>query len=148
MTATNNRLVISESHDDSNRCTPYRENPDQHATHFLRSVHVWSKTIHISRGPHISTFHEMPTDLDIFHCSREKGLPTQCTTRRLTNPRVHTQFLSRANQWSRGCKPSSCRWPPTRLTGPISLTCDRYVQYLLAGANPSILNWHRRGGGG
>jgi hypothetical protein len=33
----------------------------------------------------------------------------------------------------------------TRFTWPISPACDQYVQYLLAGANPSILNWHRRG---
>jgi hypothetical protein len=31
------------------------------------------------------------------------------------------------------------------LTEPISLACDRYVQYLLAGANPSVLNQHRWG---
>jgi hypothetical protein len=36
------------------------------------------------------------------HCSREKGVPTQSPARRLTDPRVHTQFLSRANQWSSG----------------------------------------------
>jgi hypothetical protein len=34
------------------------------------------------------------------HCSREKGFPTQSPARRPTDPRVHTQFLSRANQWS------------------------------------------------
>jgi hypothetical protein len=33
----------------------------------------------------------------------------------------------------------------TRLTGPISPVCDRYVQYLLTGVNPSVLNQHRRG---
>jgi hypothetical protein len=33
----------------------------------------------------------------------------------------------------------------TRLTGPISLVCDRYVQYLLAGANRMVLNRHRQG---
>jgi hypothetical protein len=32
-----------------------------------------------------------------------------------------------------------------QLTGPISPTCDRYVQYLLAGANRTVLNQHRRG---
>jgi hypothetical protein len=42
-------------------------------------------------------------------------------------------------------KSSSCRWPTTRLIGHISPTCDRYVQYLLTGANPSVLNRHRRG---
>jgi hypothetical protein len=44
-----------------------------------------------------------------------------------------------------GEKSSSCWQPTTRLTGPISLTCDRYVQYLLAGGNRMILNRHRRG---
>jgi hypothetical protein len=36
------------------------------------------------------------------HCSWEKGLPTHFTACWLTNPRVHTQFLSRASQWSSG----------------------------------------------
>jgi hypothetical protein len=31
-----------------------------------------------------------------------------------------------------------------RFTGPISSACDHYVQYLLAGTNPSVLNRHRR----
>jgi hypothetical protein len=145
MTATNKRLLISESHGDSNRCTPCRGKLDQHATRFPRSVHVWSKTIHISRGSHIATLYETLTDLNISHCSREKGLPTQFTTRRLTNARVHTQLLSRASQWSRGRKTSSCRWPTTRVTRPISPACDLYAQYLLAGVNPSVFNRHRWG---
>jgi hypothetical protein len=33
----------------------------------------------------------------------------------------------------------------SRLTGPISPACDRYIQYLLTGANPSVLNQHRQG---
>jgi hypothetical protein len=33
----------------------------------------------------------------------------------------------------------------TRFTRPISPTCDRYVQYLLMGANRTIVNRHRRG---
>jgi hypothetical protein len=33
----------------------------------------------------------------------------------------------------------------TRLTGPISSACDQYIQYLLTGANPSVLNRHRQG---
>jgi hypothetical protein len=32
-----------------------------------------------------------------------------------------------------------------QLTGPITSACDRYVQYLLAGANLSVLNQHKRG---
>jgi hypothetical protein len=32
-----------------------------------------------------------------------------------------------------------------QLTGPISPACDQYVQYLLAGVNPSVFNRHRWG---
>jgi hypothetical protein len=46
---------------------------------------------------------------------------------------------------SSGEKSSSCWQPTTRLIGPISPACDRYIQYLLAGANRTVLNWHRRG---
>jgi hypothetical protein len=143
-TATNKRLLIPESHDDSNRCTPYKGKLDQHTTRIPRSVCIWSQTICIWRGQRIATFRESPTDLDGSHCSQEKGLPTQSTARRLTDPWVCIQFLSQANKWSSRFKPSFCRWQATRLTGPISLTCGRYVQYLLTGANPSVFNRHSR----
>jgi hypothetical protein len=58
---------------------------------------------------------------------------------------VNTQLLSHNSQWGSEVKTSLCWQPATRLTGPISPTCDRYVQYLLTGVNSSILNWHRRG---
>jgi hypothetical protein len=45
---------------------------------------------------------------------------------------------------SSGEKSSSCWQPTTRLIGPISPACDRYVQYLLAGANRTVLNRHRQ----
>jgi hypothetical protein len=32
-----------------------------------------------------------------------------------------------------------------QLTGSITPACDRYIQYLLAEANPSVLNRHRWG---
>jgi hypothetical protein len=98
MTTINKRLLISESRGDSNRCTPCREKLDQHITRFRRSVHVWTSTICISCGPHIETFRETPIDLDRSHYSREKVLPTQSTACRLTDPQVHTQSLSQANQ--------------------------------------------------
>jgi hypothetical protein len=122
-----------------------REKHDQHTTRIPRSTRVWSHTIYISRGQLIATFHESSTDLDGSRCFQEKGLPTQSPAHRLTNPRVHTQFLSQANQWSSRLKPSFCRWQATRLTGPISPACDWYVQYLLTGVNSSVLNRHRRG---
>jgi hypothetical protein len=102
MTATNKRLLIFESRGDSNRCTPYRGKPDQHTTRFSRSVHVWSKTICISRSPHIATLREMQQIWTDPTPPEKKWLPTQSIARRLTDPWVHTQFLSWANQWSRG----------------------------------------------
>jgi hypothetical protein len=145
MTVTNKRLIISESHGDSNRCTPYRGKPDQHTTRFPRSVRVWSTTIRISCGSHIATFHTVVNRFKQIHCNREEGLLTQSTTRQPSDPRVRTQLLSHNSKWSSGEKSSFCWQPTTRLTGPISPTYDRYVQYLLVGANRTVLNRHRRG---
>jgi hypothetical protein len=145
MTVTNKRLLISESHGDSNKCIPCRGKPNQHATHFPCSVRVWSKTMRISRGPHIATFRTVVNRFERVHCPREEGLLTQSTARRLTDPWVRTQLLSHNSQWSSGKKSSFCWRMTTSLTGPISPACDRYVQYLLAGANPSVLNRHRWG---
>jgi hypothetical protein len=145
MTVTNKRLLISESRGDSNWCTPCRGKPDQHVTRFPHSVHVWPKTIHISRGLHIATLHTIVNRFEQIHCTREKGLLTQSTTRRLTDPWVRTQFLFHNSPWSSGEKSSFCWHRTTRLTRPISSACNRYVQYLLAGANSSVLNQHRQG---
>jgi hypothetical protein len=101
-TATNKRLLIFESHNDSNRCTPCSGKPDQHDTYdshtspctpgvrFMQAVSV--------RGNLSRVINRVGQS----RCSREKGLPTQSTSCRLTDPRVRTQFLSRANQWSSG----------------------------------------------
>jgi hypothetical protein len=124
---------------------PAGENPTNTTRMFPTLVHVRPMYASCERSPYVATFRETPTDLDKSHCSREKGLPTQSTARRLTDSRAHTQLLSWASQWSRERKPSSWRWPTTRFTGPISPACDRYVQYLLTGVNPSVLNRHRRG---
>jgi hypothetical protein len=145
MTATNKRLPISESHGDLNQCTPCREKPDQHATRFPRLVCVWSTTTRISCGPHIATVHTIINRFEKIHCTREEGLLTQSTARRLTDPRVCTQLLSHNSPWSSGEKSSFYWHLTTRLTGPISPACDRYVQYLLTGANPSVLHRHRQG---
>jgi hypothetical protein len=42
-------------------------------------------------------------------------------------------------------KPNIYQQQATRLIGPISPACDRYVQYLLIGANSSVLKRHRQG---
>jgi hypothetical protein len=101
-TVTKKRLLISKSRGDSNRCIPCRGKSNQHDTytshagprmlviHFLRAVPVCGN---------------LPRVIDRIgqsYCSQQKGLPTQSTSRRLIDPCVRTQFLSRANQWSSG----------------------------------------------
>jgi hypothetical protein len=118
--------------------------PDQHATHFSRSVHVWPSIICISRDLCIATFHELSTGLD--ECpAPEKKCSRLHLSARLSGPWDPPQFLSQYNHWSNALKPNTCWWHATRLTGPISLVCDQYVQYLLTRANSSVLNRHRRG---
>jgi hypothetical protein len=89
---------MSESRDDSNRCTPCRGKPNQHATRFPRSVRVWSTTIPISHCPHIATFHTVINRFEQIHCTREEGLPTQSTARQSSDLRVRTQLLSHNSQ--------------------------------------------------
>jgi hypothetical protein len=112
---------------------------------FPMLVHVRLAYASCGQSPYVATFHEPLIDLDGFHCSWEKGHPTQSKAHRLTDPWVHTQFLSQINQWSSRLKPNFYRWQATRLTGSISSACDWFVQYLLTGTNPLVLNWHRRG---
>jgi hypothetical protein len=56
-----------------------------------------------------------------------------------------TQFLSHDNHWGSNESQTSIDNRLHRFTGPITPAYDRYVQYLLVGANPSVLNRHRRG---
>jgi hypothetical protein len=118
MTATNKRLLISESRDDSNQCTPCRGKLDQHATHFPHSVSVWSKTIRISHGPHIAIFHTVVNRFEQIHCTREEGLPTQSTVHRLTDLWVHTQLLSHNNNGAVGKSQASVDNQLLGLPGP------------------------------
>jgi hypothetical protein len=145
MTATNKRLLISESRGDSNQCTPCRGKPNQHATRFPCSVHVWSMVICISHSLHIATFYTVVNRFEQIHYTREEGLRTQSTVCRPSDPRVRTQLLSHNSQWSSEKKSRFYWQPTTKLTGLISPACDWYVQYLLAGANRTVLNRHSRG---
>jgi hypothetical protein len=92
-------VLISESRGDSNQCTPCMENPDQHATLFPHSVHVWPLTIRISRGSLIATFYKAVNNDGQSHCSREKGFPIQSIARRLTDPWARTQLMRTSLCW-------------------------------------------------
>jgi hypothetical protein len=124
---------------------PVGENPTNTTCTLSMPVHIRSAYASCGWSPYMATFHEAPIDLDRSHCSREKRLSAQSIAHRLTDPWVRTQLLSWASQWRRGHKPSSWRWPTTRFTGPISSSCDWYIQYLLMGANRTVPNRHRWG---
>jgi hypothetical protein len=51
-------------------------------------------------------------------------------------PRVHTEFLSQANQWSNRCKSNSCRWLTIRLTEPINTSMWSVRSILAIGGQP------------
>jgi hypothetical protein len=92
-TTTDKRLLISKSHGDSNRCTPYRGKPDQLDTCFPRSVSVGPSTINTSRGPRVATFHVSSTGLD--GCTAPKKMCSQLhLSARLSGLRDLPQFLS------------------------------------------------------
>jgi hypothetical protein len=140
--ATNNRLLISEGHGDSNRCTPCRRKPDQHDMYASHASRRTPGVRFLRAVPYVTTFRESSTGLD--RCTAPgKKCSWLHLSAGLSGPRDPPQFLSQHNHWSSALKPSTCRWQTTRLTGPISPACDRYVQYLLTGTNPSILNRHR-----
>jgi hypothetical protein len=66
-------MLISESRSDSNRCTPHRGKPDQHATRIPRPIRIWSQTICISRGQRIATFHLVINRFAQIHSPVKKG---------------------------------------------------------------------------
>jgi hypothetical protein len=95
------------------------------------------------QSPYATIFHWLPQ-------SRNKLIDPEevlATKDRLTQPSSWVaSFLLPCDSpgvGERGFSPMVTQLP--QLTGPISPACDRYVQYLLAGANPSILNRHRWG---
>jgi hypothetical protein len=117
--------------------------PDQHTTFIPCLVCVWSQTIRISRSQYIAIFCVVVNIVEQGHCSWEIGLLTQFTACWLTDQQVHTGFSPKTVIEAVGAKPTFCWRSATRLTGSISPACDQYVQYLLTGANPSVLNRHK-----
>jgi hypothetical protein len=138
LTATNKRLLISESCSNSNWCTPHRGNLIN-ASYASRTQSVYgTSTMHISHSLRIATFRIVINRVEQIHCRRKKGLPSQSTARWLADSWDHTQFLSHNSHWSSGEKSIFCWQYATRLTcswGPThrSLT-DTDGGYNLGGA--------------
>ena len=107
-------------------------------------VHVCPAYASCGRSPYMETFHTDSTELDRFTAPEKKCFRLHLPAR-LSGPWDPPQFLSQHNHWISVLKPNICRQHAIRLTGPISPACDRYVQYLLTGTNPSVLNRHMWG---
>jgi hypothetical protein len=118
MAAMNKWLLISESRDDSNRCTPCRGKPDQYDTY---TSHTSPRTLSVRFLRTVPVRGNLSRVIDRVkqsHCSGEKGLSTQSTARQLTDPRVRIQFLFWANQWSSGESQTSVDSRLLGLPGP------------------------------
>jgi hypothetical protein len=94
MTTTNKRLLISESHDDLNRCTACREKSDQHDTYASQANARTPDVRFLRVVPVYGNLSRVINRVEQDHYSQEKGLPTQSTARQLTDPWVRTEFLS------------------------------------------------------
>jgi hypothetical protein len=106
-------------------------------------VHAHPSYASYGQSPYVTTFHWLSQ-------SRNKPLHSEevlAIKDRLTQPSSWVaSFLLTCD--SPGVEERSFSLMVTQLpqlTGPISPACDRYVQYLLTGANPSVLNRHMRG---
>jgi hypothetical protein len=119
------------------------ENPNN-TPHMLPTlVHACPTHTFCGQSPYVTTFHWLPR-------SRNRPLhPEEVLTikNRLAQSSswVTSSFLpcDSPGAGERGFGPMVTQL--LQLTGPISPTCDRYVQYLLVGVNPSVLNRHWRG---
>jgi hypothetical protein len=121
------------------------ENPINRTRTLPTSVHVCLTYAFCGQSSYIATFHKSSTELsratapekkDFWHNPQHVGWPIRGS--------VPSFSLEPTNE-AVGVKPSICRRQATRLTGPISSTCNRYIQYLLTGTNTSVLNRHRWG---
>jgi hypothetical protein len=108
-------------------------------------VHVRPAYPFNGQFPYLVTFHESSTELSraialekkgSWHNSHHAGWPIH---------RSVPSFSPEPTNEAVWAKSSIYRQHATRLTGPISSACDRYVQYVLTGVNPSVLNRHRSG---
>jgi hypothetical protein len=90
--------------------------------HFTSHRQSWTESLLMrKRAP--DTIHSTPTD-------------------RSVGPYPVSLPIQPMKQWR---KLNIYRQQVIRLIGSILLVCDRYIQYLLTGTNPSVLNRHRRG---
>jgi hypothetical protein len=122
---------------------PVGENPTNTPRTLPTPLHARPTYASYGQSPYVTTFHWLPR-------SRNRSLHPKevlTTKNRLTQPSswVASFFLpcDSPGVGKRGFGPMITQLH--QRTGPISPACYQYVQYLLMGANPSVLNRHRQG---
>jgi hypothetical protein len=138
MTATNKWFLISESRGDSNRCTPCRGKPDQQVTYASHSS---------PRTPDVRFLRTVPVRDNLSLAPmKSKYVPISgrsLDNQRQTGPAVVLGDLIPPPCDSPGVGERGFGLMVTQLhqlTEHISPACNRYVQYLLAGINRTVLN--------
>jgi hypothetical protein len=124
---------------------PTGENPTNTTRTLSTPVHVHPVYTFSGWSPYIATYHEPSTELSRATAPEKRG--SQHNPQHAGWPIRGSvpSFSPKPTNEAVGAKWSIYRRHATRLTGPISLACDQYVQYLLTEANPSDLNRHSRG---
>jgi hypothetical protein len=139
-TVTNKWLLISESHGDSNRCTPCRGNPDQHDTYAFHPSPHTSGVRFLRRGLRTwkpSTSHRQSWTESLLPRKMAPDTIHSTSADRFASPYPVSLSSQPMKQWR---KSNIHQQQTTRFTGPISPICDRYVQYLFMGDNQMVLN--------
>jgi hypothetical protein len=108
-TATNKRLLISESRGDSNRCTSYRGSLIHTSCMLLTLVYVHHSYAFCGHSPYMVTFHADPIELDEYTSPKKKFSRLHLSAR-LSGPWDPPQFLSQHNHWSSALKLHICWW--------------------------------------
>jgi hypothetical protein len=141
MTATNKRYSYPRVAAIQIDVHPAGENPID-TPHAFHARFAYGPGPYISRGPRRQPFASPHKDETSPNTWEKSWRPkTDWLSRRLGSP--HSPPLRQP--WCRGERFRPRGAIATQLTGPITPACDRYIQYLLAAANPSALNRHRRG---
>jgi hypothetical protein len=112
-------------------------------------VHVCHLYTSCKQSPYVKTFHGFINKVEWIHCSQEIGTPNYILSTSAdqiadSHP-ISLLTATKAVGKAMGKSQASVDNQLHRCIGPISPACDQYIQYLLVGINPSVLNRHRRG---
>jgi hypothetical protein len=139
-------VLISESHGNLNWSTPYRGKPNTYDMYSSRASPRMPLVRFLWVVPIRGNLSHDSRELDGSYCCWEKGLPTQSLACRLTDPQVCHPIFSPNITIEVVMKVKHLLTNRLhQFIEPISPACDQYIQYLLTGAKPLVINRYRQG---